>query len=110
MGEYGHEQTLDVVRGRVSATLDESDGARHAIEREAATDRGAHLQLLELTRRAHDLHDPAAEKRIDVHALDRREQLRQLVPRDDRLQAVQWMAVNLALDDPDLLVEAGVSE
>ena len=80
MGEHGHEQPLDVVGRRIRATLDERDGAREAIERKTAPDRGPHLELLELPRRSDELHDPAAEERVDVDVLDGGEQLGELVP------------------------------
>jgi len=79
MGEHGDEEPLDVVGRGVRATFDERHGAREAIERETASDRGSHLELLELPRRPNELHDPAAEERIDIDGFDGREQPRELI-------------------------------
>jgi hypothetical protein len=110
VAEHGEEELFDILRNDVVAPAEERPGADRLLEREAASDRGADGDDLELAGRANEVDDPALEQVVDVDVLDRPLERLDLLEGDDRLQVLQGMAGALLADDVDLVVAARVAE
>ena len=98
------------VGDHVIAPVDERPRACHALEREAAAHRGADLDRVVAARSPHELDGPALEERVDVDLLDRGEHAGELADGDHRAEVVERMAVELRVDDRQLLLERRVAE
>ena len=110
MHDDGREQQLDVRRNDVAALLEQGPGARGRLEREAAAHGRADRNGLELPRRADERDDPAPEQVVDVDGLGGDAQLVDVCDVEHGLEQVDRMPGALLLDDPQLVVEAGIAE
>src|SRR4249919_628231 len=110
MDEHRSEQSLDVLGDHVAPAVEERPRTGGALEREASAHRAPDDDRLLLTRRPHELDDPAMERVVDVYILCRGAQLVHLVEADDRLECVQRVHVALVGEDAELVVDARVPE
>jgi hypothetical protein len=108
--DHGEEQLFDVLRRDVVTVVQERPGACRLLEREAAANRGADSNGVELARGADEIDDPPLEQLVDVDGLDRVLQSRDLLQRDRRLDVLERMAAPLLADDSDLFLGVGVAE
>ena len=107
MADDGLEETLHVGGHDIAPPREERPRPHRALEREAGAHGGADLDLLELARRPDELDGPALQERVDVDLLDRCDELGEIVDRDDRPQPLERVPVQLAVEDPELLLEVG---
>ena len=106
----GRKSSLDVLRGDERPAVQQRPGARDALECERPADGGADLHDLELACGAHEVDDPSLEERIDVHLLDGGVQRLELGEVDDGAQPAQRMAVQLIVEDAQLVLGVRIAE
>ena len=90
--------------------VQERPRARDPLERERPANRRANLNDLELARRADEVDDPALQEWVDVHLLDGAKQCLELRQPDGGAKPAQWMAVQLIVEDAQLVVGVRVPE
>src|SRR5439155_25494933 len=108
--EHGHEETLDVVRGHVTARLQHRPRARRTFQGGRPAHGAAYGDDLDLARRPDEVDDPARDRLVQEHAAHRRAQRRNLLQIDDRLEPAEWMAAELLVDDLRLVLRIGIAE
>ncbi len=104
------QEPLDVLGHDEGPVLEQCPCPCSALERKTAPDRGADGDVLERSRRPHEVDDPALEQVVDVDVGHGIPQDLDLVEADDRLEQAQRMSVALLLDDLQLLVRRRIAE
>ena len=110
MAEHREEELLDVLRGDERPAVQQRPGARDALECERPRTEAPTCDDLELARGAHEVDDPALEERIDVHVLDGGVQRLELGEVDGGAQPAQRVAVQLIVEDAQLVLGVGIAE
>src|SRR5215207_1397336 len=108
--DHRQEQELDVLGKHVVPPREQRPTAGGPLEREAAANRGADRDDVELASDPDEVDDPALEQLVHVHRSRGVLEVGHLFDLDDRLELAQRMPVELVADDRELVVAARVTE